>query len=291
MLIAILLVAILPIRSATKRALLIGISEYPTNKTVKEATWPVIHGANDVQIIGKTLKSQGFRVSTLTNANATASKIRKALAKLQSEANAGDIIYLHFSCHGQPVEDQNGDEKDGWDEAIVPYDAWKSPIVGVYDGSNHILDDELNTAISKIRDKIGIRGFVYVVIDACHSGGMDRGEEDENDDEVFLRGTSSGFSLSNKSYVPRVDSRSNIPITPTAGWADVCMLEACRSYQSNYEIKPTNTYYGPLSYYVNDVLSKLPLKHDLGWVKEVESLMKNDKRLTRQNMVYESSIE
>ena len=68
-------------------------------------------------------------------------------------------------------------------------------------------------------------------------------------------------------------------------------MEACRSYQSNYEIKPTNTYYGPLSYYVNDVLSKLPLKHDLGWVKEVESLMKNDKRLTRQNMVYESSIE
>ena len=94
MLIAILLVAILPIRSATKRALLIGISEYPTNKTVKEATWPVIHGANDVQIIGMTLKSQGFRVSTLTNANATASKIRKALAKLQSEAKVGDIVEI-----------------------------------------------------------------------------------------------------------------------------------------------------------------------------------------------------
>ena len=289
MLIAILLVAILPIRSATKRALLIGISEYPTNKTVKEATWPVIHGANDVQIIGKTLKSQGFRVSTLTNVNATASKIRKALAKLQSEANAGDIIYLHFSCHGQPVEDQNGDEKDGWDEAIVPYDAWKSPIVGVYDGSNHILDDELNAAIGKIRDKIGIKGFIYVVIDACHSGGMDRGEEDEDDDEVFLRGTSSGFSLSNKSYVPRVDSRSNIPITPTAGWADVCMLEACRSYQSNYEIKQNGTFYGPLTYYINQVLLSSQLSSDISWIDMVKKKMDQNPRLSKQNMVIQTT--
>ena len=47
---------------------------------------------------------------------------------------SGDIVYLHFSCHGQPVEDLDGDEKDGWDESIVPYDAWKKPISGIYDG-------------------------------------------------------------------------------------------------------------------------------------------------------------
>jgi hypothetical protein len=31
----------------------------------------------------------------------------------------GDIIYLHFSCHGQPFEDMNGDEADGWDESYL----------------------------------------------------------------------------------------------------------------------------------------------------------------------------
>lgn len=173
--ILLLLLVILPIRSATKRALLIGISEYPENKTALDAGWPSIHGANDVHILETTLKTQGFKVSTILNRNASASNIRKALVKLQSETKLGDIIYLHFSCHGQPVEDKDGDEKDGWDEAIVPYDAWRKPIKGVYNGNKHILDDELNTVISIIREKAGPTGFVYVVIDACHSGGMDRG--------------------------------------------------------------------------------------------------------------------
>jgi hypothetical protein len=287
MLIAILLVAILPIRSATKRALLIGISEYPTNKTVKEATWPVIHGANDVQIIGKTLKSQGFRVSTLTNANATASKIRKALAKLQSEANAGDIIYLHFSCHGQPVEDQNGDEKDGWDEAIVPYDAWKSPIVGVYDGSNHILDDELNAAIGKIRDKIGIKGFIYVVIDACHAGSSYRGDAVEG--SVFVRGTDIGFSKSGKNYAPRIDKRGNFRIKKEVGVSPIYMLEACRSYEVNTEIKQDGIYYGPITYFISLQLLTQPLSHDINWIENVRRNMDMDVRLIRQHMVVESS--
>ena len=27
-------------------------------------------------------------------------------------SKAGDMVYLHFSCHGQPVEDLDGDEED-----------------------------------------------------------------------------------------------------------------------------------------------------------------------------------
>ena len=49
--ILLLLLAILPVRSATKRALLIGISEYPENESVLDAGWPSIHGANDVHIL------------------------------------------------------------------------------------------------------------------------------------------------------------------------------------------------------------------------------------------------
>ena len=287
--IALLLFSILPLRSATKRALLVGISDYPANKTVKEAAWSPIHGTNDIQLIEKTLRPQGFRVTTLTNSNATASKIRKALSKLQSEVKPGDLVYLHFSCHGQPVEDKNGDEIDGWDEAIIPYDAWKLPIAGVYDGKNHILDDELNIVIGKIRERIGVNGFVYVIIDACHSGGMDRGEEEEDEDDVFLRGTNSGFSISNKSYVPRIDSRSNIPIQAIAGWADVCMLEACRSYQSNYEIKQNGTYYGPLSYYINQLLQKQQLSSDINWIDAVKKKMDANPKLSKQNMVIQST--
>ena len=274
--------------AATKRALLVGISEYPTNKIEKNATWSPIHGTNDVKLIGRTLGDQGFKVTSLTNANATASKIRKALLKLQSEADSGDIIYIHFSCHGQPVEDLDGDEEDGWDESIVPYDAWKTPITGVYDGSNHILDDELNTSIKRIREKIGVDGFVYVIIDACHSGGSDRGEEEE-DDEIFLRGTKAGFSLMNKTYIPRIDARSNIPMKAVSGCANLCMLEACRSYQSNYEIKQDGLFYGPLSYYINQTLQNHLLTSDVNWIETVKKKMARNPKLVKQNMVIQTT--
>ena len=272
-------------RSATKRALLVGISDYPTNIKALDAVWPSIHGANDIQVIGKTLKTQGFKLTSLLNREATAFKIRKAMTKLLSEASTGDLIYIHFSCHGQPVEDLNGDEQDGWDEAIVPYDAWRTPIKGIYDGKNHIVDDELNNVIEEIRKKVGTNGFVYVIIDACHAGGIDRGEEEE-----YLRGTKSGFSLSNKNYVPRIDARSNIPIDKVSGWADVCMLEACRAYQSNFEIKQDGLYYGPLSYYVNQVLQQQSLTKDTKWVESVKQLMDKNPKLVKQNMVIQTTL-
>jgi hypothetical protein len=68
------------------------------------------------------------------------------------------------------------------------------------------------------------------------------------------------------------------------------ILEACRSYQSNYEIKEDGEYYGPLTYYISQVLAKRKLSCSIDWISEVNNMMKADKRLTRQNMVYETSI-
>lgn len=48
---------------------------------------------------------QGFRITTLTNAQATASHIRRALKRLCQQAAKGDMVVIHFSGHGQPFED------------------------------------------------------------------------------------------------------------------------------------------------------------------------------------------
>lgn len=64
------------------------------------------------------------------------------LDSFSSKCKNGDIIYIHFSCHGQPVEDIDGDEDDDWDEAIVACDAKKEYLKGVYTGESHIIDDE-----------------------------------------------------------------------------------------------------------------------------------------------------
>lgn len=275
--------------AAERRALLIGISDYPSVKGHPELEWSDIHGANDVAVIAPTLKKKGFKATTLTNAKATASNIRKALSQLDASATTGDIIYIHFSGHGQAVEDTNGDEDDGWDEAIIPYDARIAYRKGVYEGANHILDDELERYFNSIRRKIGKSGFLYVVLDACHMGGASRGDEDE-EDEVFVRGTDKGFSPSGKKYIPKIDRRGNMKVsTKETGMSGICILEACRAYQTNAEIKQNGKYYGPLTYYINKCLGNHELTPNISWVENVRTLMNKDKRLIKQNMVIENN--
>lgn len=275
--------------AATKRALLIGVSVYQKHKQ-SQLNWNSIHGTNDVSLMSQTLRHQRFTVTVLENDQATAEGIRKALVNLAKQTKRGDLVYVHFSGHGQPVEDRNGDEPDGWDEAIVPFDAGKRYIAGAYEGDKHIIDDELNTYITNIRKKAGNKGFVYVVLDACHMGDASRGWQ-EDDDSVFIRGTNTGFSRSGKPFVPkRMDKRPVIRIPQVTGAANACYLEACRSYETNAEIKEKNHYYGPMSYYISNVLSNIWLTHDIAWIEKVMQKMEADNRLITQHMVVERSF-
>ena len=70
-LVLILLLVVVPMWSATKRALLIGISDYPVYKNIDGTSWGSIHGANDVLMIGNTLKLKGFSVTSLVNSIGT----------------------------------------------------------------------------------------------------------------------------------------------------------------------------------------------------------------------------
>lgn len=274
----------------TRRALLIGISEYEQSG---ENSWTSIHGSNDVELIAPILRNQGFKTTIICNREAKAEKIRKAMTKLIDACVSGDIVYLHFSGHGQPIEDMNGDEEDGWDESIIPYDAQMIFEKGKYEGQNHITDDEIHAFIEKLRSKVGEEGYVCVVIDACHAGGSSRGDDDmeEVEDMAYVRGTKTGFSSNGKEFRPRINAKGNFSIPKGDRLANITFMEACRSYQSNYEIKQDGKYYGPLSYYVSQVLSVNDLSASLDWILEVKKKMDSDRRLSRQNMVYETSLE
>ena len=126
--------------SQGKRAFMVGISNYSLNQ-VDGKGWNDIHGENDVKLLVPTLKKQGFSIQKLCNREATAKNIRKSFISFSEKCKSGDIVYLHFSCHGQPFEDYDGDESDGWDEALVPFDALKEYQQGKYIGENHITDD------------------------------------------------------------------------------------------------------------------------------------------------------
>ena len=266
-----------------RSALFVGISDYPESSGFKK-----IHGANDYEIVGKMLDNKGFKTTTLLNSQATAANIRNELQNLATNSANGSYVYIHFSCHGQPFEDKPPfDEDDRWDESLVSYDAEINYQSGVYEGQNHIIDDELYSYFTAIRQKIGENGLLCVVIDACYSG---TGSRDEEDDEGIERGTRLGFSDSGKYFAQRIDRQSNYKIDKIADAADIIVLEACRAYQINHEVIKNGRYCGALSFYITQVLKNHPITENTDWILQVSNLMSNDPALISQNMVYEISF-
>lgn len=266
-----------------KRAFLVGISHYDTALTGYQ--WNNINGVEDVNLLSPTLKNQSFTTTTLLDEQATYDNIVSQISQFINMTKKGDIVYLHFSAHGQPIEDLNGDEEDGWDESIVPVDAFKIYKKGVYEGQKHLTDDQLNKFVKKLREKIGPTGFLYVAIDACHAGTSSRA----NDETV--RGTHVGFSYNNKVFKPSTNKKSHYQIETSIKLSNVLFIEACRPDQVNTEIKVDGKRFGPLSYNIAQALSGFTITTNAdGFVESIKrALMETGRWPNNQNLVTESS--
>lgn len=253
---------------ARNTALLVGIGDYDTNAT----GWPVIHGNNDVALLEGNLKSKNFSVTAITDSKATKANITSALNRLVAGASAGDNIYLHFSGHGQLIQDMNGDEKYGLDQSFVCYDAcfspkYKSPDVP-YRGQNHLIDDELFPYLNDLKRKVGRNGSVTVIFDTCYSGGADRsGIQDAPDPEsevewlAAVRGTDDEFQV-NSSAETYLRSLIKPGDYATSG-GTLTVISACGSDQRNYECKEKHSgrRYGSLSYCIGKMLDNdIPMR-------------------------------
>ncbi|EIN14223.1 peptidase C14 [Punctularia strigosozonata HHB-11173 SS5] len=70
----------------------------------------------------------------LSNNLPTKDNIIHSMYWLAQDARPGDSLFFHFSGHGKQIPDLDGDETDGYDEAIVPLD---------YGQTGYITDDEM----------------------------------------------------------------------------------------------------------------------------------------------------
>lgn len=232
--------------AAERWAIVVGIGNYPV-----DSGWSTISGDKDLELVVPMLCNLGFprtHVKTLSNQEATKQHIQNAFDCLIPKLKKGDIVYFHFSGHGQLITDIDGDEGDyGYDESIVPYDAKLKYDVNGYKGENHIVDDELNKWLMAVREQIGRSGKIFVVLDACHSGGGSRDEGDESE-YLTVRGTCDRFRIESASQT-RCCGISPLPID----W--VC-VSACKSDQRNYEYKTENgKSYGRLSWVLSRFLT------------------------------------
>ncbi len=212
-------------RAESRRALVIGIGQQ------KDSSWPVIHGDRDVALVVDMLQANGFAdLTTLVNASATKEGIVNAFRQLASRCDAGDLVYVHFSGHGQWMTDIDGDEPDGWDESWIPYDAYKT-YCAEDRGERHLCDDEIAVLLQDIRSRIGESGNLMVTVDACHSGDSTRGIKSGNDG---IRGVYEKFVIPGKCGRGGVRHEEN--------WLT---LSACKDYQMNQE---HSSGYGKLTY-------------------------------------------
>ena len=267
-----------------KRAFMVGISHYDTALTGYQ--WNNINGVEDIKLLEPILKKQGFYLTSLLDEKATYQNITTQLSNFINQTKKGDIVYIHFSAHGQPVEDLNGDEQDGWDEAIVPIDAYKLYKKGIYEGKNHLLDDQLNVYIKKLRTKIGPNGILYIVIDACHAGTSSRANDET------IRGTKVGLTYNNKVFKPSMQKKSHYKLETSAKMSHVMYLEACRPDQVNMEIKVKDKRYGPLSYNIAQALLTKPLSANANeFLSNVKaSIINSGCWPNNQNLVTETSF-
>lgn len=247
--------------SAKNMALIIGIGEYNYEAT----GWPAIHGNNDVQLLEERFLSKGFQVVTLKDANATKTNIMSALADLVLQAGSNDIIYLHFSGHGQPVADMNNDEEDGLDQSFVCYDACFSTRYNISDtpymGQNHLIDDEIFPILNHLKSIVGSKGQVIIAFDSCFSGGADRGDavdEGPSDGDVdfitYTRGSCDEFCANETSqeYLSTIVAPDDYEV----GGGTVTVISACPRDRKNFECKEKESgiCYGSLSYCISKML-------------------------------------
>lgn len=215
-LLTLILTYALPIEAKTRRAVVIGLGEQ------LDKSWNKINGDKDVPLVVSMLKANGFGdIATLTNNKATKAGIINAFNSLINQSQNGDIIYIQFSGHGQMMTDMNGDEKDGFDEAWIPYDAYLK-YCSNDKGEKHLSDDEIAQFLTRLRAKIGSEGVIAVIVDACHSGDSTR--DLCKNDSVVVRGVDVDFVIPGK--------RTGSSVRTPESWLT---LSACQDFQLNQE--------------------------------------------------------
>ena len=138
-----------------KRALCIGINDYP-------GTGSDLAGCvNDARDWAAALDKRGFTITKILDKQATGASIRNAIKALVTQARRGDLVVIQYSGHGSFVPDEDGDEPDGTDECLCPYDIrTKGPIT----------DDEMFDLFNARQQ--GVK--VFMISDSCHSGTVAR---------------------------------------------------------------------------------------------------------------------
>lgn len=145
----------------TRRALLVGINNYPDPANKLEGC------VNDVFMMSSVLQESGFDpedIRVVLDERATTQGIMDRLHWLLDGVRDGDERVLFYSGHGAQIPGYDAkDEPDHIDECLVPYDFDWSP-------AHAILDNQF----CELYSQLPYDCHFVAVFDCCHSGGLTR---------------------------------------------------------------------------------------------------------------------
>jgi len=234
-------------------ALVVGVSRYPNLGERSQ----LVGCVNDARLMHEVLGGRfGFReqdMSLLLDEGATRAAITAGLATVRAAARQGDLVVFYYSGHGSQVRALDGDEADGRDETIVPYDGGRCA-----DAAPDITDDEIYRwllAVSTVTTNI------TVIADTCFSGNLARGGPAPREKwiEPDLRRRARPAAARSARRPLRPPARAALHAGPS-GFLPLderyVLLAACRSDQHAKELKAER--YGAFTFHLSRELLRAP---------------------------------
>jgi len=244
---------------SNKHALIIAVGNYDRAAT----GWSPISSENDIPLIKAALTGQGFdeeNIAILQDKDADKAGITEAFNSLLVSVKKGDYVVVHYSGHGQQISDDNNDEIEGLDEALVSINAPSSYKAGKdYKGEEHFRDEEFGELIEELRAKVGKDGQVLVILDSCHSGTGTRGD-------AKVRGGEGPFIIPGQSEIKKEEKEEGSGMSGSSvksrgnddNLAPFVLFAGAKFDELNYETKDENgNGVGSLSFAVAKAFSEI----------------------------------
>lgn len=239
---------------AKKTALCIGINNYP-------GTHMDLQGCvNDAQDWAAVLTERGYKTTQLLNDQATKAAMVDAMSKLIAGGGKGDSLVITFSGHGTYQPDEDGDEVDGLDEALCPYD--------LQTNGSALTDDEIKAIFST--RKGGAR--LLLIADSCHSGTVTRAARAEPDADTRPRFMPMGNWLPASKLPKNFAGKTAQTMVGPIGTSPLAsalvkqvgdlLLAGCKEGPNNfsYDARIAGRYNGAFTYYALKALKALKPK-------------------------------
>jgi Caspase domain len=171
---------------AETRALLIGVSQYPSLAVKDRLKGP----GNDVLLLREALIARGVPVGNMVVLSddarlgapmPTKKRIVDALQSLGQSAKPGDHFILYLSGHGARLPAirrgawaEKHPETDGLDEVFMPIDAVRDDGNG-WQAQAGLFDNEIGELLQAWHRK---QAFVWAIFDTCSAGDMAKNSKD-----------------------------------------------------------------------------------------------------------------